>query len=150
MGTLVGLGLGLASAGSALLAARHQMRSSELEREIVAVDVSAERSDSVSTLMALRARPSASVKLKWLNKGVLSTTKWRSIEALVEQRISLSRELHARSLAKEIEDIDNLVETDPAKARREHERIRNSIKKLFGAGEVDAEQCDFLLRLLPQ
>ncbi len=80
---------------------------------------------------------------------MLNTTKWRSIDALIEQRISLARQLQTRSLAKEIEDIEKLSETDPDKAREEYVRVRNGVKKLFGTGEVDAEQCDFLLRLLP-
>ena len=148
-GTLVGLALGLASFGSALLAGRNQMRLHGLEREIVAVDLSPVRSDSVRTLVRLREEACAAVKLPWWRKGVVNTTKWRSIDALIEQRIALARQLQARSLAKEIEDIDTLSETDTAKARKEYDRVRNLVKKLFGTGEVDAEQCDFLLRLLP-
>ena len=38
----------------------------------------------------------------------------------------------------------------PAKAGAEYALTRNRVKKLFGTGELDAEQCDFLLRLLPE
>jgi hypothetical protein len=100
-------------------------------------------------LTQLRAEACAAVKLPWWKKGVLSTTKWRSIDSLIEQRIALARQLQTRALAKEIEDIEGLSETDPAKAREEHLRVRNQVKKLFSSGEVEAEQCDFLLRLLP-
>jgi hypothetical protein len=146
---LAGLMLALASLGSLLLAARNQRRVHAVEREVVAVDLSAASSNSVKMLTRLRAGACAAVKLPWWKRGVLSTTKWRSIDALIEQRISLARQLQTRALAKEIEDIENLSETDPAKAREEYVRVRNRVKKLFGTGEVDAEQCDFLLRLLP-
>jgi TRAP transporter TAXI family solute receptor len=146
---LAGLILALASLGSLTLAARNQRRVHAVEREVVAVDLSAASSDSVKMLTRLRAEACAAVKLPWWRKGVLSTTKWRSIDALIEQRISLARQLQTRSLAKKIEDIDKLSETDPTKAEEEYARVRNWVKKLFGTGEVDAEQCDFLLRLLP-
>ena len=87
-------------------------------------------------------------RFPWWKRGVLSPPQWRSIDALIEQRISLARQLQTRSLAKEIDDIDEMSETDPAKAREEYVRVRNWVKKLFGRGEVGAEQCDFLLRLL--
>jgi hypothetical protein len=148
-GTLVGMILGAITIGSALLAARNQSRLHALEKEVVAVDLSAASSHSVELLTQLRAGACAAVKLPWWKKGVLSTTKWRSIDALIEQRISLARQLQTRSLAKKIEDTEKLSDTDPAKAREEYVRIGNSVKKLFGTGEVDAEQCDFLLRLLP-
>ena len=116
-GTLVGLALALASFGSALVAGRNQMRLHGLEKEIVAVDLSAVSSDSVSTLSRLRAEVCAAVKFPWWRKGVVNTTKWRSIDALIEQRISLARQLQARALAKEIENIDTLSETAPAKGK---------------------------------
>ena len=142
-GTLAGLALALASFGSALVAGRNQMRLHALEKEIVAVDLSAVSSDSVSTLSRLRAEVCAAVKFPWWRKGVVNTTKWRSIDALIEQRIALARQLQARALAKEIENIDTLNESDPAKARNEYDRVRNSVKKLFGTGELDGRAMRF-------
>lgn len=48
------------------------------------------------------------------------------------------------------EDVDTLNETDSAKAGEEYARVRNRVKKLFGTGELDTEQCEFLLLLLPE
>ena len=77
--------------------------------------------------------------------------KWRSVDELIEKRIALSRLLLTRALAKGVRRLDQKMNQEDETAwRTESGRMREAILDLFEAGELDKEQYEFLLRIMPR
>ncbi len=147
--TLVAISLGIVSLGSVVIGFRGRLAAEKFERKVIRVELVADAAGSVKELIRIQAvLKKALNQRRWSGKA-LTTTKWRSIDELVERRIARARDLLTRSLVKDIRRFEQLHQEDQPKLREEYLKIKEGIVRFFEARELDAVQYAFLLEMVP-
>ncbi len=149
--TLLGSLLAAASLGSILVGFRRHQVADAVERKVIATELGPDNADSVTELCKMRADVQDALGVTWWKGGALTTAKWRSIDELIEKRIAMARHLLTRALVKRIRSIEGKTKQEGRAAlRTEYPSIREAILEFFEAGELDGEQYEFLLRMMPK
>lgn len=102
-------------------------------------------------LRDLRRELARRVRVSWFNvASKVSMSRWRKLESLISDRLSLARDSLCRTLFARISELDSGVDP-PADAGRqaEYERLRASIVEHTQRGDLDRGQYEMLVKLLP-